>query len=156
MQPQFSGMLTTKFRLLCGRVKRNMSVIRCLSTCQRQLSWPYAMNISKKEKCFSAVIFYSRATTRAKQIAIGIKKFNADAKKVWLSVFWRWFLWFYLYAYLLQGMKYLMEINHVQNNPRDVAEFLFKGENLNKTAIGDYLGDRYICLSISFVEYGGK
>jgi len=31
----------------------------------------------------------------------------------------------------------------LNNTAEDVAQFLFKGEGLNKTAIGDYLGERY-------------
>lgn len=28
----------------------------------------------------------------------------------------------------------------MQNTPEEIARFLYKGEGLNKTAIGDYLG----------------
>lgn len=29
------------------------------------------------------------------------------------------------------------------NDQEEVAKFLYQGEGLNKTAIGDYLGERY-------------
>ena len=48
----------------------------------------------------------------------------------------------------LQGIEYLIEHDLLKNTAEDVAQFLFKGEGLNKTAIGDYLGERYrqLCL----------
>jgi len=58
---------------------------------------------------------------KAKQMSIGRKKFNMDPKK---------------------GIEYLIEHGLLQNIPEDVAQFLYKGEGLNKTAIGDYLGER--------------
>ncbi|CAK8694945.1 cytohesin-1-like [Clavelina lepadiformis] len=63
-----------------------------------------------------------RANTEAKQLLTGCKKFNSDAKK---------------------GIKYLVEHSLVQNTPKDVAEFIFSREGLNKVAIGDYLGERH-------------
>ena len=33
-----------------------------------------------------------------------------------------------------------MENELLQNTPEEIARFLYKGEGLNKTAIGDYLG----------------
>ena len=56
-----------------------------------------------------------------KQLSIGRKKFNMDPKK---------------------GIEYLIENGLLQNTPNDIAQFLYKGEGLNKTAIGDYLGER--------------
>ena len=32
----------------------------------------------------------------------------------------------------------------LKNTPEDVAQFLYKGEGLNKTAIGEYLGERWV------------
>lgn len=58
----------------------------------------------------------------AKQMSIGRKKFNMDPKK---------------------GIEYLIEHNLLSATPEDVAQFLYKGEGLNKTAIGDYLGERH-------------
>ncbi|KAJ6221623.1 hypothetical protein RDWZM_000168 [Blomia tropicalis] len=58
---------------------------------------------------------------RAKQLSIGKKKFNMDPKK---------------------GIEFLVENNLLKNTPDDVARFLYKGEGLNKTAIGTYLGEK--------------
>ncbi|XP_067673360.1 cytohesin-1-like isoform X1 [Haliotis asinina] len=58
---------------------------------------------------------------KTKQISIGKKKFNMDPKK---------------------GIEYLIEHSLLQDTADDVARFLFQGEGLNKTAIGDYLGER--------------
>lgn len=57
----------------------------------------------------------------SKHMSIGRKKFNMDPKK---------------------GIEYLIEHGLLTKTHEDVAQFLFKGEGLNKTAIGDYLGER--------------
>ncbi|XP_023701417.1 cytohesin-1 isoform X3 [Cryptotermes secundus] len=59
--------------------------------------------------------------TKAKQMSIGRKKFNMDPKK---------------------GIEYLIEHGLLKSTAEDVAQFLCKGEGLNKTAIGDYLGEK--------------
>uniref|UniRef100_A0A8C9SWX8 Cytohesin 3 n=1 Tax=Scleropages formosus TaxID=113540 RepID=A0A8C9SWX8_SCLFO len=64
---------------------------------------------------------YSKTSQRNKQIAMGRKKFNMDPKK---------------------GIQFLLENDLLQNTPEDIAQFLYKGEGLNKTVIGDYLGER--------------
>lgn len=46
------------------------------------------------------------------------------------------------YHLFCQGIEYLVEHGLLSHTPEDVAEFLSKGEGLNKTAIGDYLGER--------------
>lgn len=43
---------------------------------------------------------------------------------------------------LPQGIQFLIENDLLQSSPEDVAQFLYKGEGLNKTVIGDYLGER--------------
>ncbi|KAK3553295.1 hypothetical protein QTP86_032750 [Hemibagrus guttatus] len=58
---------------------------------------------------------------RNKQVAMGRKKFNMDPKK---------------------GIQFLIENDLLKNTSDDIAQFLYKGEGLNKTAIGDYLGER--------------
>uniref|UniRef100_A0A8D0GWW1 Cytohesin 1 n=1 Tax=Sphenodon punctatus TaxID=8508 RepID=A0A8D0GWW1_SPHPU len=58
---------------------------------------------------------------RNKQVAMGRKKFNMDPKK---------------------GIQFLIENDLLKNTRDDIAQFLYKGEGLNKTAIGDYLGER--------------
>ncbi|XP_055295898.1 cytohesin-1-like isoform X1 [Sitodiplosis mosellana] len=60
-------------------------------------------------------------SNKDKQMSIGRKKFNMDPKK---------------------GIEYLCENNLLQMDAQDVAHFLYKGEGLNKTAIGDYLGEK--------------
>ncbi|EEB19808.1 Cytohesin-1, putative [Pediculus humanus corporis] len=63
----------------------------------------------------------SKNYTKTKQLSIGRKKFNMDPKK---------------------GIEYLQEHGLLQATPEDVAAYLYKGEGLNKTAIGDYLGEK--------------
>ena len=58
---------------------------------------------------------------RAKNLQMGKKKFNMDPKK---------------------GIEFLVSHSLVQETPEDVAQFLYKGEGLNKTMIGDYLGEK--------------
>uniref|UniRef100_A0A8C8DQI3 Cytohesin 1a n=1 Tax=Oryzias sinensis TaxID=183150 RepID=A0A8C8DQI3_9TELE len=58
---------------------------------------------------------------RNKHVAMGRKKFNMDPKK---------------------GIQFLIENDLLKNTSEDIARFLYKGEGLNKTAIGDYLGER--------------
>ncbi|CEF68287.1 MIP16918p [Strongyloides ratti] len=59
--------------------------------------------------------------TKTKQAIIGRKKFNNHPKK---------------------GLEYLFEYNIIDKTSEAVAEFLFNGEGLSKTAIGQYLGER--------------
>uniref|UniRef100_A0A2K6MXM5 Cytohesin 1 n=1 Tax=Rhinopithecus bieti TaxID=61621 RepID=A0A2K6MXM5_RHIBE len=40
------------------------------------------------------------------------------------------------------GIQFLIENGLLKNTCEDIAQFLYKGEGLNKTAIGDYLGER--------------
>ena len=42
----------------------------------------------------------------------------------------------------LQGVHYLVENELLEWRAESVAEFLYKEEGLNKTAIGNFLGDR--------------
>lgn len=42
-----------------------------------------------------------------------------------------------------QGIQFLLENDLLQQTPEDIAQFLYKGEGLNKTVIGDYLGERW-------------
>lgn len=41
-----------------------------------------------------------------------------------------------------KGIEYLQGNGLLQATPEDVAGYLYKGEGLNKTAIGDYLGEK--------------
>lgn len=45
-------------------------------------------------------------------------------------------------ASLFQGIQYLIEHQVLSSDLQEIARFLHKGEGLNKTAIGDYLGGR--------------
>ncbi|XP_038064245.1 cytohesin-1-like [Patiria miniata] len=63
----------------------------------------------------------NKTGSKSKQMNTGRKKFNMDPKK---------------------GIEYLIENELLKNTPEDVAQFLYKGEGLNKTAIGDYLGEK--------------
>lgn len=58
---------------------------------------------------------------KQKNLAMGKKKFNMDPKK---------------------GIEFLILHNLVKETPEEVAQFLYKEEGLNKTAIGDYLGEK--------------
>ncbi|XP_041725628.1 cytohesin-4 isoform X1 [Coregonus clupeaformis] len=63
----------------------------------------------------------NKVLEKGKQFSSGKKKFNMDPKK---------------------GINYLVENKLLERNPQPIAEFLYKEEGLNKTAIGDYLGER--------------
>lgn len=54
------------------------------------------------------------------QLSQGISKFNSSSKK---------------------GMRFLIEHGFVENTPEAVATFLRSVESLDKTAIGEYLGE---------------
>lgn len=92
---------------------------------------------------------FSKTSQRNKQIAMGRKKFNMDPKKVP-----RCEVSCPVISYChpsvtdmtrpvsLQGIQFLLENDLLQHTPEDIAQFLYKGEGLNKTVIGDYLGER--------------
>ncbi|XP_071492494.1 cytohesin-1-like [Diadema antillarum] len=63
----------------------------------------------------------SRTDAKTRQMNTGRTRFNMDPKK---------------------GIEYLIQNNLLKNTAEEVAQFLYKGEGLNKTAIGDYLGER--------------
>lgn len=44
---------------------------------------------------------------------------------------------------VLQGVQYLLDNDLLDETPEAVAEFLYKEDGLNKTAIGNFLGERY-------------
>ena len=41
----------------------------------------------------------------------------------------------------MQGIEYLLSKELLKETPEDIARFLSEGEGLNKTAIGEYLGE---------------
>ena len=47
-----------------------------------------------------------------------------------------------MFDFLSQGIRFLIDSSLLKNTSDDIAQFLYKGEGLNKTAIGDYLGER--------------
>ncbi|KAF5905059.1 cytohesin-4-like, partial [Clarias magur] len=76
----------------------------------------------------------NKVLNRGKQISSGKKKFNMDPKK---------------------GVNYLVENHLLEWKPQSIAEFLYKEEGLNKTAIGDFLGEReemHLQILKAFVE----
>ena len=80
---------------------------------------------------------------------MGRKKFNMDPKKVMQTrscVDAAGFAcYFGLHSdslFSLQGIVFLVENELLRHTSEDIAQFLYKGEGLNKTAIGDYLGER--------------
>ena len=50
----------------------------------------------------------------------------------------------------LQGIKFLQSHSIIGESAADVAEYLMKGELLNKRAIGDYLGEKWVWLLMVF------
>ena len=52
-----------------------------------------------------------------------------------------------------QGIQFLLENDLLQHTPEDIAQFLYKGEGLNKTVIGDYLGERWDRTSVKSSLY---
>lgn len=58
---------------------------------------------------------------KQKNLAMAKKKFNMDHKK---------------------GVEFLVQQDLIKETPEAVAQFLYKEEGLNKTAIGDYLGEK--------------
>lgn len=110
------------------------------------------------------LIFALRSKTlqKSRHVAMGRKKFNMDPKKVKL----------YLYMSTLstlsslfvscvvmdsfpslQGIVFLVENELLRHTSEDIAQFLYKGEGLNKTAIGDYLGERCLALKYPLVVF---
>ncbi|OBS69422.1 hypothetical protein A6R68_02040 [Neotoma lepida] len=63
----------------------------------------------------------SRMAQKEKEMYIGRKKFNMDPAK---------------------GIQYLVEHKLLTSDVQDIAQFLYKGDGLNKTAIGTYLGEK--------------
>ena len=63
----------------------------------------------------------SEEGAKARNLQLGKKKFNMDPKK---------------------GIEFLLSNGLVKDTPEEIAQFLYKGEGLNKTMIGDYLGEK--------------
>lgn len=56
-----------------------------------------------------------------------------------------------LNIFLFSGIEYLCENHQLQMNAKDIAHFLYKGEGLNKTAIGECITNIYSFRSPVFV-----
>ncbi|CAL8331888.1 unnamed protein product [Lota lota] len=63
----------------------------------------------------------SRTIEKGKKFSNGKKRFNMDPKK---------------------GINYMVESKLLEPGARSIAEFLYREEGLNKTAIGEFLGER--------------
>ena len=61
----------------------------------------------------------------------------------------------YLSLLYFQGIEYLIENDLIKPTPDDVAEFLHQGEGLNKTAIGDYLGEKWVQMNVDIYSIMG-
>ncbi|XP_070579909.1 cytohesin-1-like isoform X2 [Ptychodera flava] len=64
---------------------------------------------------------FGKTDVKTRKIITGTRKFNMDPKK---------------------GIEYMKENGLLEETANDVAQFLYKGDGLNKTAIGDYLGEK--------------
>ncbi|MGH0124063.1 UNVERIFIED_CONTAM: hypothetical protein FKN15_034471 [Acipenser sinensis] len=58
------------------------------------------------------------------------------------GIFWDCFFQWQKWTKRVTGIQFLLENDLLQNTAEDIAQFLYKGEGLNKTVIGDYLGER--------------
>lgn len=94
-----------------GSVKKEMGKNEQASSSSSSGSFNGASNLSGKDE----------SAQRAKQLSIGKKKFNMDAKK---------------------GIDWLVANKLIKEGAADVARFLYKSEGLNKTTIGNYLGEK--------------
>uniref|UniRef100_A0A8D2J3X5 SEC7 domain-containing protein n=1 Tax=Varanus komodoensis TaxID=61221 RepID=A0A8D2J3X5_VARKO len=65
----------------------------------------------------------SKMIQRDKDLCTGRKKFNMDPAK---------------------GIRHLIESKVLSSDAQEIAKFLYQGEGLSKTAIGEYLGQRYV------------
>uniref|UniRef100_A0A3Q3XMD4 Uncharacterized protein n=1 Tax=Mola mola TaxID=94237 RepID=A0A3Q3XMD4_MOLML len=81
----------------------------------------YCLHITSRLKMLSFACFHSKNIARYRKFLRGKKKFNMDPKK---------------------GIQYLVENGLLDGRAQSVAEFLYKEEGLNKTAIGSFLGER--------------
>lgn len=55
-------------------------------------------------------------------------------------------------VFLFSGIEYLCENHQLQMNAKDIAHFLYKGEGLNKTAIGE-CRQIFIHIEVRFLLY---
>uniref|UniRef100_K7FJQ5 Cytohesin 4 n=1 Tax=Pelodiscus sinensis TaxID=13735 RepID=K7FJQ5_PELSI len=96
------------------RLKEEIAVVLAEIDCFQILE-------ERKEAMTGAARWQSLLIKKDKDLCLGRKKFNMDPKK---------------------GIQYLTDHKVLTSDLREIAKFLYKGEGLNKTAIGDYLGER--------------
>lgn len=92
-----------------------------LSSASDDLSSSSTSNLTNNNNNNTNITNSNSNLFKAKQVNIGKKRFNMDPKK---------------------GIEYLIEHDILENTPELIAKFLFEGDGLNKTAIGNYLGER--------------
>uniref|UniRef100_A0A182NBA6 Cytohesin-1 n=1 Tax=Anopheles dirus TaxID=7168 RepID=A0A182NBA6_9DIPT len=113
---------TTKVLRMCNNCKNRSNLVY-----RRSCSQPHRKQINdelnevESEMKAHESKEENKHSNKDKQMALGRKKFNMDPKK---------------------GIEFLYENQLLRTDPQDVAQFLYKGEGLNKTAIGDYLGEK--------------
>ncbi|XP_050086566.1 uncharacterized protein LOC126571797 isoform X2 [Anopheles aquasalis] len=116
----------TKVLKMCNNCKNKSNLVYKLSS-SHQPSGPLRKQINdelievESEMKAHESKEENKHSNKDKQMALGRKKFNMDPKK---------------------GIEFLYENQLLKTDPQDVAQFLYKGEGLNKTAIGDYLGEK--------------
>lgn len=156
-----------KFKSVYHRWKNSTWLFMLLALCGnniwflvlKRFKWYLTFHQTLKiELCFDVrssyndfCLFFSKTLQKSRHVAMGRKKFNMDPKKV--RVFFLIVLCtvqcsvschiFLIYGRFLQGIMFLVENELLRHTSEDIAQFLYKGEGLNKTAIGDYLGERW-------------
>lgn len=53
----------------------------------------------------------------------------------------------FYHFYLFLGIEFLVENGLLRMDPQDVAQFLYKGEGLNKTAIGKFVTHQVLVIT---------
>ncbi|XP_053697559.1 cytohesin-1 isoform X1 [Sabethes cyaneus] len=118
-----SASSTPKVLRKCNNCKNKSNLVykKSFSAAQRSKQINDELNEVESEMRAHENKEENKHSNKDKQMALGRKKFNMDPKK---------------------GIEFLYENQLLRTDPQDVAQFLYKGEGLNKTAIGDYLGEK--------------
>ncbi|XP_058820130.1 cytohesin-1 isoform X2 [Topomyia yanbarensis] len=118
-----SASSTPKVLRKCNNCKNKSNLVhkRSISSTHRKKQINDELNEVESEMRAHENKEENKHSNKDKQMALGRKKFNMDPKK---------------------GIEFLYENQLLRMDPQDVAQFLYKGEGLNKTAIGDYLGEK--------------
>jgi len=102
--------------ILQGLQKRKEEVLREIQQINDEIT-----EISKELEIMDQGDEGYQASSKEKQITIGRKKFNINPHK---------------------GFEYMFANNLINNTPEDIAKFLFQND-LNKTKMGEYLGEHH-------------